>query len=122
MSGFQQVKVPIQTNRVTPTFVCAIENIAMDFVVGLPRTVKGNSMILVIIGSGFQVSIFCPKKTVDKWAYLYCANSQTTWSVCLNFLRQGSSFYFQYFEGLQKALGTKLVKGLNHVAEASDRV
>jgi hypothetical protein len=49
----------------------------MDFIVGLPRTQKGNNSIWVIVDRLTKVAHFIPVKTTyggDKLAYLYIDN------------------------------------------------
>ena len=50
------------------------ENIAMNFIVGLPRTLKGYTVIWVIVDRLTKSAHFLPSKatyTVDNWAQLY---------------------------------------------------
>ena len=59
------------------------ESIAMDFVVGLPRTLAGHDSIWVIIDKLTKSAHFLPVKTTYSVANLcqsvYCRNSLTTW-------------------------------------------
>ena len=50
------------------------ENIAMDFIVGLPKTPKGYTVIWVVVDRLTKSAHFLPGKatyTVDNWAQLY---------------------------------------------------
>ena len=50
------------------------ENIVMDFIVELPRTLKGYTVICVIVDRLTKTIHFLPDKatyTVDNWAQLY---------------------------------------------------
>ena len=50
------------------------KNIAMDFIVGLSKTLKGCTVIRVIVDQLTKSSHFLPEKEtyiVDKWAQLY---------------------------------------------------
>jgi hypothetical protein len=60
------------------------EEIGMNFVIGLPRTQKGNNSIWVIIDRLTKVAHFIPVKTTFKGAtlariYISQRNSQTSW-------------------------------------------
>ena len=50
------------------------ENIVMDFIVGLPKTLKGYTVIWVVVDRLTKSAHFLPGKatyTVDNWAQLY---------------------------------------------------
>ena len=74
----QQVKVPKQ-KAVGLLYPLSIpewkwKNIAMDFIVGLPKTHKAYTVIWVVVDRLTKSAHFLPRKAtyiVDKWAQLY---------------------------------------------------
>ena len=74
----QQVKAPRQktTGMLQPLSIpkWKWENIVIDFIVGLPKTLKGYTIIWVIVDRLTKSAHFLPGKatyTVDNWAQLY---------------------------------------------------
>jgi hypothetical protein len=89
------------------------ENISMDFIVGLPKTVKGYDSIWVIVDRFTKVAHFLPVKTRDpvvSYAKLYIARIQSLHGVPRTIISDhGPQFVAKFWEGLHKSLGTKLI-------------
>lgn len=88
------------------------ENISMDFITGLPRTLHGYNSIWVIVDRLTKSSHFLPVKdryTVDRYAELYL-----TKIVCLHGVPKsivsdrGPQFTAQFWKSLHDAMGTDL--------------
>jgi hypothetical protein len=88
------------------------EEIGMDFVIGLPRTQKGNTFIWVIIYRLTKVAHFIPVKTTFGGATL--ARIYLKEIVILHgiprriVLDRGTQFTSKFWLSLQQAMGTKL--------------
>jgi hypothetical protein len=85
----------------------------MDFIVGLPRTIKGYDSIWVIVDRLTKISHFLPVKTdhpVIVYAQLYIARILSLHGVPKTIvLDRGSQFVSKFWEELHKSLGTKLL-------------
>ena len=88
------------------------DSISMDFVVGLPRSRKGNNMIWVIVDRLTKSAHFIPMK--DTWnkkelANAYVKNVLTLHGVPKDIVSdRDSRFISRFWQELQLALGTKL--------------
>ncbi|KAL0556464.1 hypothetical protein IC582_004978 [Cucumis melo] len=98
----QQVKAPRQkpAGLLQPMSVLEWkwENVSMDFIIGLPRTLRGFTVIWVVVGRLTKSAHFIPGKstyTASKWAQLYMSEIRC-------------SFHFQVIEGFKAAMGTRL--------------
>lgn len=83
----QQVKAehqwPAEQLQSLPILEWKWENITMDFVIGLPRSRKGNDAVWVIIDRLTKSAMFLPMKmsdSVEKLARIYINEVITTWS------------------------------------------
>ena len=84
----------------------------MDFLNGLPKTLKGNDSIWVIVDRLIKVGHFIPVRTKysgDKLARLYVDNivklhGVLSWIVS----DQGTQFTFKFWKRLHEAMGIKL--------------
>ena len=88
------------------------ENISMDFITGLSRTLHGYNSIWVIVDRLTKSAHFLPVKanySVEKYAELYL-----TKIVCLHgvpksiVFNRGPQFTAQFWESLHDAMGTEL--------------
>ncbi|WVZ97760.1 hypothetical protein U9M48_043273 [Paspalum notatum var. saurae] len=102
------------------------EGIHMDFIVGLPRTQKGYDSIWVIIDRLTKSAHFLPVKThytAATYAELYIS-----WIVSLHGVPQtitsdlGSLFVSRFWEQLQTALGTNLIRSSAYHPQTSGQV
>ena len=88
----------------------------MDFVVGLPRTVKGCDSIWIIVDCLTKSTHFLPVDTrysAKKYAKLYFDRIVTLHGVPLTIVSdRGSVFVSHFCEQLQKCLGTSLLRSL----------
>jgi hypothetical protein len=88
----------------------------MDFIVGLPKTVKGFDSIWVIIDRLTKTVHFLPIKvnyTVATYAELYIARILSLHGVSKTIvLDRGPQFVSNFWEELHKSLGTKLLHSL----------
>jgi len=88
------------------------EQIAMDFVVGLPRTVKGHDSIWVIVDRMTKSAHFLPVRTtytVDKLAEIYIQEIVRLHGVPLSIVSdRDSRFTSTFWKKLQEGLGTRL--------------
>jgi hypothetical protein len=88
------------------------EEIAMDFIVGLPRTQSGYDSILVIVDQLTKVAHFIPIKTTYSGPQL--AELYVSRIVCLHGVPKkimpdrGTQFTSRFWERLHKALDTQL--------------
>ena len=75
------------------------EHIAMDFVVGLPKTTRGNDAIWVIVDRLTKSAHFLPFRvnaSLDKLAQLYMDEHRTIpWNTSVDNFRSRSSFYLK---------------------------
>jgi hypothetical protein len=89
------------------------EDISMDFIVGLPRTVKGFGSIWVIIDRLTKIAHFLPVKVkypVIAYAELYIARILSLHGVPNTIVSdRGPQFVSKFWEELHKSLGTKLL-------------
>jgi transposase InsO family protein len=85
----------------------------MDFIVGLPKTVKGYDSIWVIVDRFTKVTHFLPVKTRDpvvSYAKLYIARILSLHGVPRTIISyRGPQFVAKFLEGLHKSLGTQLI-------------
>jgi hypothetical protein len=86
----------------------AMDDIAMDFVVGLPRTWRGKDVVRVVLGRLSKVALFIHIRTIDFASYL-----APIWEIVR--LRRvpktitsgrDAKFVSKILESLQSALGT----------------
>jgi hypothetical protein len=93
-----------------------LDDISMDFIVGLPNTSRHHDSIWVIVDRFTKVAHFLPVHTTDKaqkYAELYIDQI-----VCLHGLPQtivsdrGAQFVARFWEQLQESLGTNLIRSL----------
>jgi hypothetical protein len=88
------------------------DEIGMDFIVGLPRTQKGNDSIWVIVDRLTKVAHFIPVKTTysgDKLAHLYIDNILRLHGIPSRIVSdRGPQFTSRFWKSLHTALGTKL--------------
>ncbi|WVZ54712.1 hypothetical protein U9M48_005470 [Paspalum notatum var. saurae] len=88
------------------------EKITMDFIVGLPRTPKGNDSIWVIVDRLTKSTHFIPVKasfSTPKLAELYVQNVLRLHGVPLSIVSdRGPQFTAQFWKSLHKVMGTKL--------------
>ncbi|WVZ53909.1 hypothetical protein U9M48_004795 [Paspalum notatum var. saurae] len=88
------------------------EKITMDFIVGLPRTPKGNDSIWVIVDRLIKSAHFIPVQArfnVAKLAELYVQHILKLHGAPLSIVSdKGPQFTAQFWKSLHKAMGTKL--------------
>ena len=88
------------------------EDISMDFIVGLPRTQKGNDSIWVIVDRLTKVAHFIPVKTTyptDKLVDLYIDNILRLHGAPKTIVSdRGSQFTARFWKSFHKAMGTTL--------------
>jgi hypothetical protein len=88
------------------------DDICMDFIVGLPKSSKGNDSIWVIVDRLSKVAHFIPVKTtyrVDQLAQLYVSNIVRLHGSPKTIVSdRGTQFTSKFWEHLQHALGTNL--------------
>ncbi|WVZ57829.1 hypothetical protein U9M48_008168 [Paspalum notatum var. saurae] len=88
------------------------EKITMDFIVGLPRTPKGNDSIWVIVDRLTKSAHFIPVNTrfdVAKLAELYVQNILRLHGAPLSIVSdRGPQFTTKFWKSLHKAMDTKL--------------
>ena len=84
----------------------------MDFIVGLPGTLKGYTVIWVIVDRLTKSAHFLPSKatyTVDNWAQLYMKEIVRLHGVPVSIVSdRDPRFTSAFWRGLQKSLGTRL--------------
>jgi hypothetical protein len=92
------------------------EDISMDFIIGLPKTVKGFDSIWVIIDRLTKTAHFLPVKvkyTVATYTEFYIAHILSLHGVPKTIvLDRGPQFVSKFWEELHKSLGTKLLHNL----------
>ncbi|WVZ58586.1 LOW QUALITY PROTEIN: hypothetical protein U9M48_008844 [Paspalum notatum var. saurae] len=102
------------------------EDVHMDFIVGLPRTQKGYDSIWVIIDWFTKSAHFIPVKTIyhaKTYAELYIARIVSLHGVPLTITSdRGSLFVSRFWEQLQHALGTKLIRSSAYHPQNSGQV
>jgi hypothetical protein len=84
----------------------------MDFVIGLPRTQKGNDFIWVIVDYVTKVAHFIPVNTTyggATLAWLYLKEIVRLHSILRRIVSdRGTQFTSKFWLSLQQAMGTKL--------------
>ena len=84
----------------------------MDFIIGLPRTLKGYTMIWVVVDRLTKSAHFVPGKptyTASKWAQLYLTEIVKLHGVPISTVSDmDARFTSKFWKGLQTALGTRL--------------
>ncbi|WVZ77744.1 hypothetical protein U9M48_025571 [Paspalum notatum var. saurae] len=102
------------------------EDIHMDFVVGLPRTQKGYDSIWVIIDRFTKSAHFIPVKTcytAATYAGLYFSRIVSLHGIPVTITSdRGSVFVSRFWEHLQTALGTKLIRSSAYHPQTSGQV
>ncbi|WVZ89468.1 LOW QUALITY PROTEIN: hypothetical protein U9M48_035871 [Paspalum notatum var. saurae] len=94
------------------------EDVHMDFIVGLPRTQNGYDSIWVIIDHLTKSAHFLPVKThyiAATYAEIYISRITITSD-------RGSLFVSRFWEQLQTALGTKLIRSSAYHPQTSGQV
>jgi transposase InsO family protein len=95
----------------------------MDFIVGLPKTVKGFDSIWVIVDRLTKIAHFLPFKTdhIDVvYALLYIAHILSLHGVPKTIVsNQGPQFVSKFWSELHKSLGTKLLHSSAYHPQAS---
>ncbi|GLT29333.1 hypothetical protein SLA2020_042070 [Shorea laevis] len=88
------------------------ENITMDFVTGLPRTLKGNDSIWVIVDRLTKSAHFLPYRTgtsIEKLANMYMNEVVKLHGVPVSIVSDRDTRFLSHFwTSLQQALGTQL--------------
>jgi hypothetical protein len=88
------------------------DDISMDFIVGLPRTQKGNDSIWVIVDRLTKVAHFLPMKTnysVSRLAELYVYNILKLHGAPRSIVSdRGPQFTAQFWKSLHASMGTEL--------------
>ena len=88
------------------------DRIAMDFVVGLPRTQRGYDSIWVIVDRLTKSAHFLPVKTtnsVAQYAQLYIKHVVSLHGVPVSIVSdRGTQFTSRFWQKLQEAMGTQL--------------
>ncbi|WVZ94417.1 hypothetical protein U9M48_040310 [Paspalum notatum var. saurae] len=102
------------------------EDVHMDFIIGLPRTQKGYDSIWVIIDRFTKSAHFISVKTIyhaKTYAELYIARIISLHGVPLTITSdRGSLFVSRFWEQLQLALGTKLIRSSAYHPQTSGQV
>ncbi|KAA0067821.1 reverse transcriptase [Cucumis melo var. makuwa] len=87
------------------------ENVSMDFITGLPRTLRGFTVIWVAVDRLTKSAHFVPGKstyTASKWAQLYMSEIVRLHGVPVSFVSdRNARFTSKFWRGLQTAMGTK---------------
>ncbi|KAL0549730.1 hypothetical protein IC582_014217 [Cucumis melo] len=112
----QQVKVPRQkpAGLLQPLSIpeWKWENVSMDFITGLPRTLKGFTVIWVVVDRLTKSAHFVPGKstyTASKWAQLYMSEIVRLHGVPVSIVSdRDARFTSKFWKGLQTAMGTRL--------------
>ncbi|KAA0051967.1 pol protein [Cucumis melo var. makuwa] len=112
----QQVKAPRQkpAGLLQPLSVLEWkwENVSMDFIIGLPRNLRGFTVIWVVVDRLTKSAHFVPGKstyTASKWAQLYMSEIVRLHGVPVSiFSDRDARFTSKFWKGLQTALGTRL--------------
>ena len=88
------------------------DDVAMDFITGLPRTVKGFTVIWVVVDRLTKSAHFIPGKatyTVEKWAELYLQEIVRLHGIPVSIVSdRDPRFTSTFWRSLHKSLGTKL--------------
>ncbi|KAL0561193.1 hypothetical protein IC582_001614 [Cucumis melo] len=112
----QQVKAPRQRSAglLQPLSVPGWkwESVSMDFITGLPKTLKGYTVIWVVVDRLTKSSHFVPRKstyTASKWGQLYMTEIVRLHGVPVSIVSdRDARFTSKFWKGLQLALGTRL--------------
>ncbi|KAL0540140.1 hypothetical protein IC582_024370 [Cucumis melo] len=112
----QQVKAPRQkpAGLLQPLSIpeWKWENVSMDFITGLPRTLRGFTVIWVVVDRLTKSAHFVPGKstyTASKWAQLYMSEIVRLHGVPVSIVSdRDARFTSKYWKGLQTAMGTRL--------------
>ncbi|KAL0561189.1 hypothetical protein IC582_001610 [Cucumis melo] len=88
------------------------ENVSMDFITGLPRTLRGFTVIWVVVDRLTKSAHFVPGKstyTASKWAQLYMSEIVRLHGVPVSIVSdRDAHFNSKFWKGLQTAIGTRL--------------
>ncbi|KAL4020665.1 hypothetical protein IC575_019446 [Cucumis melo] len=111
----QQVKAPRQrpAGLLQPLSVPGWKwkSVSMDFIIGLPRTLKGYTVILVVVDRLTKSAHFVPGKstyTASKWGQLYMTEIARLHGVPVSIVSdRDARFTSKFWKRLQLALGTK---------------
>ncbi|KAL0546152.1 hypothetical protein IC582_016058 [Cucumis melo] len=112
----QQVKAPRQkpAGLLQPLSIpeWKWENMSMDFITGLPRTLRGFTVIWVVVDRLTKSAHFVPGKstyTASKWAQLYMSEIVRLHGVPVSIVSdRDARFTSKFWKGLQTAMGTRL--------------
>ncbi|KAL0556808.1 hypothetical protein IC582_005325 [Cucumis melo] len=112
----QQVKAPRQkpAGLLQPLSIpeWKWENVSMDFITGLLRTLRGFTVIWVVVDRFTKSAHFVPGKstyTASKWAQLYMSEIVRLHGVPVSIVSdRDARFTFKFWKGLQTAIGTRL--------------
>ncbi|KAL0539426.1 hypothetical protein IC582_023638 [Cucumis melo] len=112
----QQVKAPRQkpAGLLQPLSIpeWKWENVSMDFITGLPRTLRGFTVIWVVVDRLTKSAHFVPGKstyTASKWAQLYMSEVVRLHGVPVSIVSdRDARFTSKFWKGLQTAMGTRL--------------
>ncbi|KAA0060217.1 ty3-gypsy retrotransposon protein [Cucumis melo var. makuwa] len=112
----QQVEAPRQkpTGLLQPLSVpeWKWKNVSMDFITGLPRTLRGFTVIWVVVDRLTKSTHFIPGKstyTASKWAQLYMSEIVRLHGVPVSIVsNRDGRFTSKFWKGLQAAMGTRL--------------
>ncbi|KAL0544328.1 hypothetical protein IC582_019441 [Cucumis melo] len=112
----QQVKAPRQkpAGLLQPLSIpeWKWENVSMDFITGLPRTLRGFTVIWVVVDRLTKSAHFVPGKstyTASKWAQLYMSEIVRLHGVPVSIISdRDARFTSKFWKGLQTAMGTRL--------------
>ncbi|KAL0536800.1 hypothetical protein IC582_025762 [Cucumis melo] len=112
----QQVKAPRQkpAGLLQPLSIpeWKWENVSMDFITGLPRTLRGFTVIWVVVDRLTKSAHFVPGKstyTASKWAQLYMFEIVRLHGVPVSIVSdRDARFTSKFWKGLQTAMGTRL--------------
>ncbi|KAL0556140.1 hypothetical protein IC582_004650 [Cucumis melo] len=88
------------------------ESVSMDFITGLPKTLKGYTVIWVVVDRLTKSAHFVPRKstsTASKWGQLYMTEIVRLHGVPVSIISdRDARFISKFWKGLQLALGTRL--------------
>ncbi|KAL0534283.1 hypothetical protein IC582_028572 [Cucumis melo] len=88
------------------------EKVSMDFITGLPRTLRGFTVIWVVVDRLTKSAHFVPGKstyTASKWAQLYMSEIVRLHGVPMSIVSdRDARFTSKFWKGLQTAMGTRL--------------
>ncbi|KAA0053208.1 pol protein [Cucumis melo var. makuwa] len=112
----QQVKTPRQrpAGLLQPLSVLGWkwESMSMDFITGLPKTLKGYTVIWVVVDRLTKSAHFVPGKstyTASKWGQLYMTEIVRLHGIPVSIVSdRDARFTSKFWKGLQLALGTRL--------------